>query len=448
MRPYRRISALLAVALLLLIANLSWLQVLGAEGIRRHEDNTRQLLEQYNRARGPIIVGADPIATSSRATADGFYQRSYTDGPLYSAVTGFYSLLYGATGIERAQDAVLSGTDSRFFVDRIQQLFAGRHLAGGAVTLTIDAEAQRAAFSALGTRPGAAVAIDANTGAIVALVSTPAFDPQSLAPNDPEAVRTAYARLVDDPAQPLRNRAVSQAYPTGSLFQVITAAAALASGDYTLASALPSPARFTDGSTVLRKPSSCRSGADVTLAVALQRGCSTAFAWLGQQLGRDALRSTAEQFGFGTAYTFFGDLTPSAPSVLPADAAVSSAAAGAANVRATVLQMALVAAALANDGTLMNPYLVSDVRAQNLVVLDNATPTTIGTPLSSRAAQALASTLATRGTSTMHLLTASDGRAWALAFADGYAVAVCIEDAAADAQSVARSVLAVLSVGK
>ncbi len=463
MRPFRRIGGAMALLLVALLANLSWLQVIGADSIRAHDGNSRLLLEQYNRARGPIIIDASPIATSARSASDGFYQRSYTDGPLYAAITGYYSLLYGATGIERSQNGVLSGSDSRFLVDRIQQLFAGRHQAGGAVTLTIDSAAQRAAFAALAGSRGAAVAINASTGAVLAMVSTPSFDPQVLAPNDPTAVRTRYQALSDDPGQPLVNRAVGRTYPAGSAFGIVTAAAAIASGSFKATSPLPAPASLRLGGTTFRNADKRECGpGTVSLARAVRTACVTAMASLGQLLGSDALRNSAAQFGLGS--TLLTQL-PSVPSSIT-DASdpehVALAATGQAGVQVTAVQMALIAAAVANDGTLMNPYLVQEVRARNLAVLDQATPTVHSTPMSKSAAHAIATMMAGIdgtlncsqchvGAFAVHSLMGGNP-SWITAYAGDIAVAAVVERPAAGtvgsqvtrqvAVSVLRAVLA------
>ncbi|MHB0927547.1 MAG: penicillin-binding transpeptidase domain-containing protein [Candidatus Nanopelagicales bacterium] len=438
MRQFRRIGAALAVFLVALLANLTWLQVIDADSLRGQSGNTRTLLEQYNRARGPIIIDAAPIATSSRAANDGFYQRSYTAGPLYAAVTGYYSLLYGATGIERAENGVLSGTDPRLLVDRIQQLFAGRHQAGGAVQLTVEAAAQRAAFAALGRNVGAAVALNARTGAVLALVSTPSFDPQRLAPNDPTSVRAYYQQLVSDPQQPLLNRALSRTYAAGTPFTLVTTAAALASGRFKLNSELQAPASISVGSTTVRNANgrACGSGT-ITLAQAWRTSCTTAFAWLGSAIGPDAIRNSAEQFGFGNQ-----PLTqlPSVASSMAGPSELHSvieAAVGQRDVEITVLQMAELAAAVANGGNLMNAYVVQDVRARNLAELEHATPTLHSTPLSKTAARTIATMmLGLNGRSdcsdcrigpyAVHSLSGGQP-AWITAFAGDIAVAAVIE---------------------
>ena len=432
-RPFRRVSAVLALLLIALLANLSWVQVLEADALRQRPGNARTVLEQFNRARGPIIVGSMPIATSSRAGADGFYQRSYANGPLFAGITGYYSLLYGATGIERSQDGVLSGTDPRFFVDRVQQLFAGRHQAGGAVTLSVDAAAQRAAFNGLAGRRGATIAIDARTGAILALVSTPSFDPQTLAPNDPAQVRSAYVALTSDPAQPLRNRAIGTAYAPGSMFQLIAAAAALASHRYRVDSVLSAPARFGGVANTDGRP--CGTDGHITLARALATHCATAFASLGSALGGDALRSMATRLGFGTTPT--AELA-TIPSSVSSTADAARMAATGAGVTTTALQLAMVAATVADRGTLMDPYIVEDVRAQDLAVLDHAQPTVRATVLSHADAASLSNLLmgidgntacadCTIGTDAVHAISSDTG--WFAGFAGHVAIATIVEGA-------------------
>lgn len=460
MRPFRRMSAVFTLLLVAVLANLAWVQVLDAEALRNREDNTRVVLQQFNRARGPIIVGADPIATSSRSAVDGFYQRSYTAGPLYAAVTGYSSLLYGSSGIERSQNSLLAGTDSRLFVDRIQQLFAGQRQAGGAVTVTIDATAQRAAFQALAGQRGAAVAMDARTGALLAVVSQPSFDPQLLAPNDPTSVRKAYEALVADPAQPLRNRAVDTVHAPGSVFEVVAAAAALASGQMEAGTELPDSITYRSGGELVRNPDGrrCGNGSMVTLQRALRRHCAAAFAWLGDKLGREALRDTAEQFGFNSSPNA---QLPAAPSTYAGESvAPALLAIGERGVRTTTLQMAMVGSALANGGSLMNPYIVLDVRAQNLQVLDHARPHVRSTPLSTRDADALSRMLlgingrsdcadCTLAGQPVHSITGAplgNGPSWALAYAGRVAVAVMVEDGSGQATALDAAVAVLRAV--
>ena len=185
------------------------------------------------------------MATSTEVGGDYQYLREYPGGPLYAHATGFFSIVYGTTGIEDEQNDVLAGTADSLFYSRIGQVLTGEDPAGGSVELTLDPVVQQAAWDALGEQRGAVVAIEPSTGRILALVSRPSYDPSSLASHDLGAVRDAWAALNADPERPLENRAIAgRTYPPGSVFKIVTAAAALESGDYTPESQLPGPAEL------------------------------------------------------------------------------------------------------------------------------------------------------------------------------------------------------------
>src|SRR3954462_2793550 len=161
---------------------------------------------------------------------------------MYAPITGFYSIRIGATGMEQAENDILSGSSDKLFVKRLSDYFTGRQPQGGTVDLTIDPRAQEAAYNAMSGKRGAVVAINPQTGAILAMVSTPSYDPTALAVHDPAAIQRSYNALLNDKTgSPLLNRAISQTYPTGSTFKVITTAAALSSGRFTPHSLLPAP---------------------------------------------------------------------------------------------------------------------------------------------------------------------------------------------------------------
>lgn len=449
-RQLRRYAAVFSVLLVLLLTNLTWVQVLDADSLRQQQGNTRVLLQQFNHSRGSILVGSEPIASSSRAVGEDFYQRTYVNGAVYAPITGFYSLIYGATGLERSANDILSGDDARFFVDRLQQLFAGRKSTGGTVRLTINKAAQTAAYQALRGRPGAVVAIDPRTGAILAMVSSPSFDPQQLAPNDPTSVRQTYDKLLNNDSEPMLNRAIARNYPPGSTFKLITAAAALASGNYTPETMLPGPATYQlpNSNKLLRnwQGGACAPGGQLTLRRALEVSCNTAFAWLGNQLGADALRAMAEQFGFEHSFSLPMVAAASRFPSNPDPAQIAMSAIGQFDVRASALQMALIAAAIANDGRLMQPYLIRDILGPDLAILETTKPTEYGTPLSTTVARTLASMMVSvvqQGTGSNARIdgvrvggktgTAESGtdappHAWFTAFAPGIAVAVVIEN--------------------
>jgi len=387
-RPIRSISLVLGVLLLALLANITVIQVVLAGDYRDRPGNQRNLLEEYDRERGPILVGPNPVARSVETGNTLTYLREYDNGPLYAPITGFYSLVYGATGLERTENRVLTGRSSLFVVDRAEQLFAGREPRGGAVTTTIDARAQRAAFTGLRGKRGAVVAIEPATGRVLASVQSPSFDPNILSSHDPEAIRDYYATLEADPAKPLLNRPIVSLNPPGSTFKVVTAAAALASGRFTPDSVLPGPRSYNlpDSIKKIRNWNGLPCGPDnlVTLREALEMSCNTAFAWLGNELGADALRTQAEAMGFETSFEIPLRAAASRFPADPDDPQTAMSAIGQFDVRATALQMAMVAAAVGNNGRVMEPYLVQEVRGPDLAVLKTTEPTAFGeamTPL-------------------------------------------------------------------
>ena len=379
---------MLGVLLLALLANITVIQVVLAGDYRDRPGNQRNLLEEYDRERGPILVGPNPVARSVETGNTLTYLREYDNGPLYAPITGFYSLVYGATGLERTENRVLTGRSSLFVVDRAEQLFAGREPRGGAVTTTIDARAQRAAFTGLRGKRGAVVAIEPATGRVLASVQSPSFDPNILSSHDPEAIREYYATLEADPAKPLLNRPIVSLNPPGSTFKVVTAAAALASGRFTPDSVLPGPRSYNlpDSIKKIRNWNGLPCGPDnlVTLREALEISCNTAFAWLGNELGADALRTQAEAMGFETSFEIPLRAAASRFPADPDDPQTAMSAIGQFDVRATALQMAMVAAAVGNNGRVMEPYLVQEVRGPDLAVLKTTEPTAFGeamTPL-------------------------------------------------------------------
>jgi peptidoglycan glycosyltransferase len=443
--------------LVALLANITVIQVVLAGDYRDRPGNQRVLLEEYGRERGPILVGPNPAARSKETGDTLKYLRVYSDGPLYAPVTGFYSLVYGATGLERTENRILTGKSSLFVVDRAEQLFAGRQPGGGAVTTTIDARAQKAAYDGLRGKRGAVVAIEPSTGRILASVQMPSFDPNLLSSHDPAAIRAYYATLEADPGRPLLNRPIVSLNPPGSSFKIVTAAAALASGRFTPDSVLPGPATYQlPGSTKKLhnwSGTECAPGGRVTLRQALAISCNTAFAWLGNELGADAIRAEAQLMGFDNAFQIPLRAATSTFPENPDDAQTAMSAIGQFDVRATALQMAMVAASVGNTGRTMQPYLVQEVRGPDLAIMQTTEPSLYQQALSTLYAAQLTEMMVNvvdNGTGTNAQIpgvrvagktgTAQTGNdnpsvAWFIAFAPAQspkvAVAVVVEDAGA-----------------
>ena len=240
----RRSAVMMGVLILALIINANVLAVIQNDQLRARDGNRRQLIDEYAHQRGSILVGRRAIAKSVPTDGRLKYVRTYSDGPLYAPVTGYYSL-YGATGVEKAENDLLTGADDRLFVDRLTNLFTGQQPKGGNVLLTLDADAQRAAFDGLNGQEGAVVALDPSTGAILAMASSPTFNPNLLASPDAAVVTENYDKLRKNPGSPLLNRATQQLYPPGSLFKVVVSAAALESGEYEPSTPIRAPHRLT-----------------------------------------------------------------------------------------------------------------------------------------------------------------------------------------------------------
>ena len=374
----RRVAGVMLLLVLALMINITWVQFVDAGHLRDANGNIRVLLREYSRERGPILVGSTPVAKSIPTADQLKFLRTYSAGPMYAPVTGYYSVIYGATGIERTENSVLSGSDDRFFVDRLEQLFAGRAVQGGAVRLTLNAKAQQAAYDGLKGRTGAVVAIDPRTGAILALVSSPSFDPNELTSHNTVNDRAAYNKYLSDPAHPMLNRPLVMTLPPGSVFKLVTAAAALENG-YKPSTVVPGPAKLKLPLTTHELNNwtgqPCGPGDKTTLLNALAVSCNTAFASIGMTLGNDKILAQAAKFGFNTPF-----LVPmrAATSIYPTTAnapETAMSAIGQFDVTASALQMALVGAGISEGGTVMSPYLVAQVLGPDLSILEQATPT-------------------------------------------------------------------------
>jgi len=381
--PLRRVALTVLVLFGALLANASWVQVGKGDQYRNDPRNSRVLVRAYQQERGPISVlngtSQERIAFSQATDQRLKYLRQYPTGAEYAHLTGFTSLVYGTPqGIERTEDAVLTGADPRLFVGRLSDYVTGREPAGGSVVLTVNPKAQAAAVAGLQGKRGAVVALDPRTGAVLAMASAPSFDPARLSSHDEADIRAYYDALTKDPGKPLLNRAISQTYPPGSTFKVITAAAALGSGKFSPDSTIPSPRELALPQTSVRLKNfggeTC-GGDTITLANALRISCNTAFAQLGLDIGEKTLRDQAQAFGLGD-----GGLnapTQVATSVFPAGLAppsLAQSAIGQFDVRVTPLQMALVAAGVANGGQEMSPQLVREVQAPDLARIDVPSP--------------------------------------------------------------------------
>ncbi len=380
----RRISVTVMALIVLLLLNATMTQVFAADSLRNDPRNQRVLLDEYSRQRGQIVAGGQLLAYSV-ATDNRFrFLRVYPNPAVYAPVTGFYSLRYSSSGLERAEDSLLNGSDERLFGRRLADFFTGRDPRGGTVDTTISPRVQQAAWDAMqqgcGGPPckGAVVALEPATGKILAMVSSPSYDPNLLASHDPEVQAQAWQRLRDDPDNPMTNRAIAETYPPGSTFKVITTAAALQAGatdseQLTAAASIQLPGSSARLENYGGTP--CGSAPTVSLRQAFALSCNTAFFELGQHVGADALRDMARAFGLDTTPSLIPlQVAESTVGLIPDAAALGMSSIGQKDVALTPLQNAQIAATIANGGVTMQPFLVQGLKGPDLASISTTTP--------------------------------------------------------------------------
>ncbi|WP_137146360.1 D,D-transpeptidase PbpA [Mycolicibacterium sp. CR10] len=380
----RRISVMIMALVVLLLSNATLTQVFTADGLRSDPRNQRVLLDEYSRQRGQISAGGQLLAYSVSTEGRFRFLRVYPNPMAYAPVTGFYSLSYSSTGLERAEDGILNGSDERLFGRRLADFFTGRDPRGGTVSTTINPPVQQAAWDAMekgcdGPCKGAVVALEPSTGKILAMVSAPSYDPNLLATHDIGEQSATWQQLRDDPNSPLLNRAISETYPPGSTFKVLTTAAALQAGatpgtQLTAQAQIPLP----DSTAMLQNfgGTPCGGNPTATLEYAFAHSCNTAFVQLGIDTGADALRGTARSFGVDIAPpTTPLQVVESTVGPIPDDAALGMTSIGQKDVALTPLQNAMIAATVANKGVTMRPYLVDSLKGPDLANIATTAPT-------------------------------------------------------------------------
>ena len=374
-KAIRRMWLMVAGIVMVLLLTLTYVQFFAADALQANPWNNRTLYEQFGQDRGSILVDGQEIAKSVPSSDDFEHQRVYTDSPMYSNLTGYFSLVYGATGLESAMGDELSGASDDQFYDRVVSLFSGDQPKGASVELTLDSELQKVAYNALEGHNGSIVAVDPKTGEIKAMVSRKSYDANAMSSHNTDEVVAAADQLNADPAQPLVNRAIGgDLYAPGSTFKLIDTVAALESGTSTTDTTIPNPSELPLPDTTVTLPNyrqgGCAARSQVNLQFALEQSCNTPFAQIAMELGQDEIRKTAENFGYGQELSIPLEVTPS---VFPEEmnqAQLALSSIGQYDVRTTPLQVAMTSAAIANDGVMMKPSLVKNVRSSDLSVID------------------------------------------------------------------------------
>ena len=380
----RRISLMVMAFTVLILINATVTQVFRADALRSDPRNQRVLLDEYSRQRGQITAGGQLLAYSLSTNGRYRFLRVYPEPLIYAPVTGFYSLRFSSNGLERAEDLILNGSDERLFGRRLADFFTGRDPRGGNVQTTLVPRVQQAAWAALqqgcdGPCKGSVVALEPATGKILAMVSSPSYDPNLLATHDTEAQGMAWQQLRDDAGSPLTNRAIAERYPPGSTFKVITTAAALQAGitenePLTAAGSITLP----NSTATLENfgGQSCGGGPTTTLQNAFANSCNTAFVQLGIDTGADELRSTALGFGVDAAPPAIPlQVAESTVGPISDSAALGMSSIGQKDVALTPLQNATIAATVANGGVTMRPYLVESLKGPDLANIAATAPT-------------------------------------------------------------------------
>jgi peptidoglycan glycosyltransferase len=376
-RQIRQLGIGLMVCFLILFIQLNRLAVIDAKQLNANPNNTREILRDFNKPRGTITTADGKLIARSVPSADTRFelQREYPEGALYGPITGFYSFTLGSSGVEKTYNDELAGRTLDLSLQDLKDLFVDKEHVGN-LTLTIRDDLQRAASDALGDREGAVVALDPRTGAILALVSFPTYDPNVLADHDTTKAGEAQKAMDADPEKPRLARSYQDRFFPGSTFKVVTSTAALTSGTVTVDNPrFPTATSYTPPGTnrPIRNFDGESCGGD--LRDALRVSCNSVFAEMGVKTGAEAMVQTAERFGFNHEVPI--DLTNPAESRFPDvehffrnTPALAQSSIGQNDVAATPLQMAMVAAAVANGGKIMKPHVLQDVRDTDGNVVD------------------------------------------------------------------------------
>lgn len=396
-RQIRRLGIGLTVCYVALFAMLNWIQVYKAPAYNRDPRNTAEIRKDYNRPRGAITSADGRLLAQSVDNPEPGSEfkriRVYPEGELFAQLTGFMSFKYGATGLEKTYTSQLSGRTFNQQVRGFTSLFVESETVGN-VAISIRADVQEVARHALGDREGSVVAVDPRTGELLAFWSFPSFDPNLVAGTDFDAVDAAWDALNAAPGQPMRPHQFQDRYFPGSTFKVVTAATGVEQGVVTPSEPVyPVERSWTPPLTNLPifnfGGSSCGGALFSILAVS----CNTSFARMGAEtIGADGMVSGAESFGFNDRPPI--DLPGAVDSVFPTDfhrdvPKLAQSSIGQNDVQATPLEMALVAAAIANDGVIMKPHAMVEITDSDGTVVERYKRSRWLQPVSSKTAETI-----------------------------------------------------------
>lgn len=369
-RSLRFASAFAIVLILALLVNLTWVQAFREDQYANNPLNQRGFYEMKSIPRGQIATGGMVLASSAQ-DANGFYQRSYpSDNPAaFVPLTGYLSDQYGASGLESSYNQVLNGTDPALFTTRWMDTLTGKDTVGANLELTIDPQMQQVAHQQLADNgyEGAVVALRPSSGEVLALASSPGYDPNAIA--DSATASRTWEQVTQAPGNPLINHATQDTLPAGSIFKIITTAAGLDNG-YSASSQLTGAPEITLPGTTTTLTNyggqACAGGGEVSLETAFSLSCNTAFVQMAIDVGAEDFRATAEAFGVGEAHDLGLPTSPGGLGEVADDAALGQTAIGQRDVTMSALQAAVMTATVANEGRRMEPYVVDRITAADL----------------------------------------------------------------------------------
>ena len=373
----RRLGIFLLACYVALFAMLNYIQVYEADSLNDNEFNARGTLETLRQPRGAVETADGVVVARSVPSNDRFeFQREYPEGDLFGHVTGFFPVNGRATGVEREYNDELAGQTFEQELRSFADLFIDRERTGN-VTLTLRDDVQRVARDQLGQRRGSVVVVDVDTGGIVALWSYPSYNPNPLSSHDVEEARAAFNFL--DPTSgtsPLRASSFQNTFFPGSTFKVVTGSIGVQSGRVTPEEPVyPSVSSYTPPQTTRPLSNFAGEVCGGTLFTILAQSCNTSFAQMGTEtLGPDIMVDGVASFGFNQVPPI--DLPGAVESRFPVDfadnlPALAQASIGQGDNSATPIQMALVAAAVANDGVMMAPHVMKEIRDGEGAVVDD-----------------------------------------------------------------------------
>ncbi|HXV71268.1 MAG TPA: penicillin-binding transpeptidase domain-containing protein [Acidimicrobiia bacterium] len=392
--PIRRVAIGVFICMSLLLAGVTWYQVVRADELRNDQRNPRPLLSERGKERGLIVTADGTVLARSIEDPEDprSFVREYPEGAQFAHLVGYSSFLVGSSGLEGAYGPDLRSRRDLTISDLVAALL-GRDLRPNSIEVTVDPDLQRAAYDALGSNRGAVVALDPATGAVLASVSSPSYDPSLLLGND---AAEQFDILRDDPTRPLLDRGTREIYPPGSTFKTVVAAAALDTGAADPGTTFDDPAEFQlPGSNATISNANgrpCNDGVTATLLEAFVRSCNTIFADLSIQLGAVDIGITADALGFNQEIAYEWEVPEAVWNTeqLAQDAAaLGQSGIGERDVRATPLHMAMVAAAVANDGAAVSPYAVSRIFGPDGTTAEETQVAELGRAMSSETAMTL-----------------------------------------------------------